>query len=35
MLSEETTINVLEQFLDIRILNLVAYNKNLLNKARY
>jgi hypothetical protein len=35
MLSKETTIDVLEQFLDIRILSLVAYNKNLLNKARY
>jgi len=35
MLSEETTIDVLEQFLDIRILSLVARNKNLLNKARH
>ena len=35
MLSKETTIDVLKQFLDIRILSLVACSKNLLNKARY
>lgn len=35
MLSEETTIDVLKQFLDIRILSLVARNKDLSNKARH
>ena len=35
MLSEETTINVLEQFSDIRILSLAACKKNLFNKARH
>jgi hypothetical protein len=35
MLSEETTMDVLEQFLDIRLLSLVACKKNLSNKARY
>ena len=35
MLSEETTIDVLEQFSDIRILSLAARKKNLFNKARY
>ncbi|KAF4630856.1 hypothetical protein G7Y89_g7277 [Cudoniella acicularis] len=35
MLSEETTIDVSEQFLDIRLLSLTARKNNLLNKARY
>ena len=35
MLSDKTTIDVLEQFLNIRILSLAAYNKDLSNKARY
>jgi hypothetical protein len=35
MLSEETTMDVSEQFSDIRILSLAARNKNLSNKARH
>jgi hypothetical protein len=35
MLSKETIIDVLEQFLDIWILSLIAYNKDLSNKAYY
>jgi hypothetical protein len=35
ILSKETTIDVLEQFLDIRLLSLVARKKDLLNRARY
>jgi hypothetical protein len=35
MLSKETIIDVLEQFLDIRLLSLVACKRNLFNKSRY
>jgi hypothetical protein len=35
MLSKETIMDVLEQFLDIRILSLAACKKNLFNKACY
>jgi len=35
MLSEETTMDVSEQFSDIRILSLAAHNKDLSNKARH
>jgi hypothetical protein len=35
MLSKETTMDVLEQFLDIQILSLAARKKNLFNKACY
>jgi len=35
MLSEETTMDISEQFSDIRILSLAARNKNLSNKARH
>jgi hypothetical protein len=35
MLSKETMIDVLEQFLDIWLLSLVAYKRNLFNKSRY
>jgi len=35
MLSEETTIDVSEQFSDIRILSLEAHSKNLSNKSRH
>jgi len=35
MLSEETTMDVLEQFSDIRLLSLAACKTNLSNKARY
>jgi hypothetical protein len=33
MLSKETTIDVLEQFLNIRLLSLAACKRNLFNKA--
>jgi hypothetical protein len=35
MLRKETTMDVFEQFSDIRILSLAAHNKNLSNKARH
>ena len=35
MLSEETTMDVSEQFSDIRLLSLAARKKDLSNKARY